>query len=265
MGEIAAQTMPGGADVLSEMMGTKIALFEPSCVHACLEFNVAQRGDSLVLLRSLAAGCTPLIFFDPQHRGILDKLKFGNEGARQKGRAMLLAMTDDYIDACCRECARLSLASGYLMRWIDTFGLFGLDPNRHLPGDETAIEAVMVEWCQATQGCGIDEVSMGHAKRDDKKHVGPGDPCPKCGQETQRFEHAPTWRPKRGRCFYAWWDRCMLCKRIQHYAEALRPPTDGSRRAKALAKWIELTKEQRKRWHQLPDPYKNDITLKVLN
>ena len=57
----------------------------------------------------------------------------------------------------------------------------------------------------------------------------------------------------------------MLCKRIQHYAEALRPPTDGSRRAKALAKWIELTKEQRKRWHQLPDPYKNDLTLKVLN
>jgi hypothetical protein len=22
---------------------------------------------------------------------------------------------------------------------------------------------------------------MGHAKRDDKKHVGVGDPCPKCG------------------------------------------------------------------------------------
>jgi len=43
------------------------------------EFNVAQRGDSLALLRSLPAGCTPLVFFDPQHRGILDKLKFGNE------------------------------------------------------------------------------------------------------------------------------------------------------------------------------------------
>jgi site-specific DNA-methyltransferase (adenine-specific) len=43
------------------------------------EFNVAQRGDSLALLRSLPAGCTPLVFFDPQYRGILDKLKFGNE------------------------------------------------------------------------------------------------------------------------------------------------------------------------------------------
>ena len=47
------------------------------------EFNVAQCGDAVTLLRSLPAGCTPLVFFDPQHRGILDKLKFGNEGARQ--------------------------------------------------------------------------------------------------------------------------------------------------------------------------------------
>jgi hypothetical protein len=48
--------------------------------------NVAQRGDALALLRSLPNSCTPLVFFDPQHRGVLDKLKFGNEGARQKGR-----------------------------------------------------------------------------------------------------------------------------------------------------------------------------------
>lgn len=49
--------------------------------------NVAQRCDSLDLLRSLPTACSPLAFFDPQHRGILDHLKFGNEGARQRGRA----------------------------------------------------------------------------------------------------------------------------------------------------------------------------------
>jgi hypothetical protein len=38
--------------------------------------NVAQRGDALVLLQSLSDGCTPLVFFDPQHRAVLDKLKF---------------------------------------------------------------------------------------------------------------------------------------------------------------------------------------------
>jgi hypothetical protein len=64
-------------------------------------------GDALELLRSLPDGGSPLVFFDPQFRGVLDKLAFGNEGARQKGRARLPAMTADYIDACCREAERL--------------------------------------------------------------------------------------------------------------------------------------------------------------
>lgn len=85
--------------------------------------NTAQRGDALALLRSLPSGCSPLVFFDPQHRAVLDRLKFGNEGERQKGRAKLPAMTNDYIDACCREAARVLSPSGYLMRWVDTFGL----------------------------------------------------------------------------------------------------------------------------------------------
>ena len=80
-------------------------------------------GDALQLLRGLASGCTPLIFFDPQYRGVLDKLKFGNEGVRQKGRAQLPAMTTDYIDVVCREAARVLKPSGYCMLWADTFNL----------------------------------------------------------------------------------------------------------------------------------------------
>ena len=106
---------------------------------------------------------------------------------------------------------------------------------------------------------------MGHTNRGDRKHVGFGAACPKCGQRMQRFEHTPAWRPKRGRCFYAWWDRCISCRHIQHYAKALRPPTDGGSKAKRLAKWIKRTKAQRKRWYQPLDPYKDDIALKVLN
>ena len=83
--------------------------------------NSAQRGGALVLLQSLPDCCTPLVFFDPQYRDTLDKLKYGNEGARQKGRALLPAMTSDYIDACCREAARVLRPSGYLLQWADTF------------------------------------------------------------------------------------------------------------------------------------------------
>jgi site-specific DNA-methyltransferase (adenine-specific) len=52
----------------------------------CLKRNVAQSGDALDLLRSLPDACAALAFFDPQHRGVLDKLAFGNEGARQRER-----------------------------------------------------------------------------------------------------------------------------------------------------------------------------------
>jgi site-specific DNA-methyltransferase (adenine-specific) len=69
--------------------------------------DVALRGDALRLLRSLPDGCTPLVFFDPQYRGVLDKLRYGNEGARQKGRFALPAMTGEFIDQCCREAARV--------------------------------------------------------------------------------------------------------------------------------------------------------------
>jgi hypothetical protein len=41
----------------------------------------ALRGDGLALLRSLPGGCTPLVFFDPQHRGVLDKRRSAAKGA----------------------------------------------------------------------------------------------------------------------------------------------------------------------------------------
>ena len=83
--------------------------------------NVAQYGDALSLLQSLSERCTRLIFFDPQHRENLDKLKYGNEGARQRERCKLPAMSTEYIDACCREAARVLMPSGYLMRWQNGF------------------------------------------------------------------------------------------------------------------------------------------------
>jgi site-specific DNA-methyltransferase (adenine-specific) len=85
--------------------------------------NVSQRGDAVALLRSLPNRCTPLVFFDPQYRGVLDMLRYGNEGARQRGRFNLPAISNNYIDACCREAARVLVRSGYLLRWTDTFHL----------------------------------------------------------------------------------------------------------------------------------------------
>ena len=51
--------------------------------------DVALPEDGLTLLGSLPGDCSPLGFFDPQHRSTLNRLKYGNEGARQKGRYKL--------------------------------------------------------------------------------------------------------------------------------------------------------------------------------
>jgi site-specific DNA-methyltransferase (adenine-specific) len=83
--------------------------------------NVAQRGDALTLLQSLPGGCTPLVFFDPQYRENLDRLRYGNEGKRQRERCALPQMTGEYIDQCTREIARALRPSGYVMLWGDAF------------------------------------------------------------------------------------------------------------------------------------------------
>jgi site-specific DNA-methyltransferase (adenine-specific) len=66
----------------------------------------------------------PLVFFDPQFRALLDRQSYGNEGrSRQCRRANLPAMSEEYIDACCREIARVLTPSGYCMRWAETFAV----------------------------------------------------------------------------------------------------------------------------------------------
>jgi site-specific DNA-methyltransferase (adenine-specific) len=85
--------------------------------------DAPQHGDALALLRSLSDGIGAATFFDPQHRSTLDRLKYGNEGARQKQRCELPAMSDSYIEQCCRDIARVLRPSGYLFLWADAFRL----------------------------------------------------------------------------------------------------------------------------------------------
>jgi hypothetical protein len=71
----------------------------------------------------LQDSAVPLVFFDPQYRGVMDMLSYGNEGARQKGRAALTQMPEGVIKEFIREIARVLRPSGHLMLWIDKFHL----------------------------------------------------------------------------------------------------------------------------------------------
>jgi site-specific DNA-methyltransferase (adenine-specific) len=88
-----------------------------------VERNARQRIDAVELLSRLPDRIAVMFFFDPQYRAVLDKMAFGNEGARQIGRAKLKSMDDDTIAFVIEEAARVLHPSGHLMLWMDKFSL----------------------------------------------------------------------------------------------------------------------------------------------
>lgn len=79
--------------------------------------------DGLALLASLGEETVATAFFDPQYRGVLDKLDYGNEGARQRGRAALSQMDETVIARFIAGLERVLRPSGHLFLWIDKFHL----------------------------------------------------------------------------------------------------------------------------------------------
>lgn len=91
--------------------------------------NKRNEGDGLKLLAQLPDNSVATAFFDPQYRGVMDKLNYGNEGSRQKGRADLAQMPEDIIKKFLAELSRVIRPSGHLMLWIDKFHLVeGIKP-----------------------------------------------------------------------------------------------------------------------------------------
>ncbi|MGN0519442.1 MAG: DNA methyltransferase [Candidatus Fimenecus sp.] len=86
--------------------------------------NDKNKMDGLQLLSEIADNRTKAVFFDPQYRGVLDKLSYGNEGkSRGKQRCELPQMSEDTIKAFLVEIERVLAPSGYLFLWVDKFHL----------------------------------------------------------------------------------------------------------------------------------------------
>jgi site-specific DNA-methyltransferase (adenine-specific) len=79
-----------------------------------LPFNSKLKMDGLTLLKSLENGSSSAVFFDPQYRGILDKMNYGNEGKRQIERSKLVQMNEKKIISFVREINRVLKPSGHL-------------------------------------------------------------------------------------------------------------------------------------------------------
>ncbi len=118
-----------------------------------IKTNTPNTMNGLYLLGQLPAACVPVVFFDPQYRGVLDYQSFGNEGkTRGKDRANLPQMGEDTITEFIGEISRVLIPSGHLFLWVDKFHLCsGIDP--WISGTDL-FTVDMVIWHKARLGMG---------------------------------------------------------------------------------------------------------------
>jgi len=120
--------------------------------EAPYKLNQPNKADGLDLLNSLHSDIVATVFFDPQYRGVMDKLSYGNEGSRQIKRAALAQMPEAMIKAFIQEISRVLRPSGHLFLWVDKFHLCeGILPWL----DDTKLELVdLMVWKKLTFGMG---------------------------------------------------------------------------------------------------------------
>ena len=119
-----------------------------------MKLNARQRMDGLRLLRALEPGSARLVFFDPQYRGVLDRQAYGNEGARQIGRASLRQMPERKIAEFVGEIGRALAPSGHLMLWMDKFSIGEGVHLRILRAAPRLVRVDLIHWNKLTFGMG---------------------------------------------------------------------------------------------------------------
>ncbi len=88
-----------------------------------IKVNETNIIDGLHLLNAISDNVITAAFFDPQYRGIMEKMKYGNEGTRQKERAVLQQMSEELIQQFIEDISRVLQPSGHLLLWVDKFHL----------------------------------------------------------------------------------------------------------------------------------------------
>lgn len=92
--------------------------------NSVYQLNYKNLANGLDLLADINDGSVATAFFDPQYRGVLDKLKYGNEGqTRGKARSELMQMDENTIIKFINEINRVLKESGHLFLWVDKYHL----------------------------------------------------------------------------------------------------------------------------------------------
>ena len=109
---------------------------------------------ALKLLERLPENSTSCVFFDPQYRGVMDKMNYGNEktGDRSSKRANLPQMTNKDIVNIFESVGTVLAPNGYVFLWVDTHHLMEGDIKQWLPSDMRIVD--MIVWDKLRIGMG---------------------------------------------------------------------------------------------------------------
>lgn len=89
-----------------------------------IKINQKNKYNGIDLLDNLKDNSVKVMFFDPQYRGVLDKLSYGNEGiSRGRARSSLPQMEETIIFEFISKIEKVLMPSGYLFLWVDKFHL----------------------------------------------------------------------------------------------------------------------------------------------
>ena len=93
-------------------------------LHRRLKYNSLLEMPALEFLSYLPDSSVPLSILDPQYRGVLDAMDYGNEGeGRGVERAKLQQMTEIDIAEIIAEIQRVLIPKGHLFLWVDKYHL----------------------------------------------------------------------------------------------------------------------------------------------
>ncbi|MGI9229825.1 MAG: DNA methyltransferase [Gammaproteobacteria bacterium] len=128
---------------------------QPSAIElpSSLKLNKRLKMDGLKMLAKVPDEAIPVAFLDPQYRGILNKMKYGNEGkSRGRKRCELAQMEDELIAQFVREIDRTLIPTGHLFLWLDKFELLN---GFHGWLDATTLDVVdLINWNKERMGMG---------------------------------------------------------------------------------------------------------------
>ncbi|MGI9549452.1 MAG: DNA-methyltransferase [Bdellovibrionales bacterium] len=118
-----------------------------------LKLNTRIQMEGLSFLSCLRDNLASACFFDPQYRGVLDKMNYGNEGKKRgMQRSNLNQMSEENIRFFLEEIHRVLQPSAHLFLWIDKFHLCEGVSSWFQKGDLEVVD--MITWDKGRFGMG---------------------------------------------------------------------------------------------------------------